>query len=54
VIEPDQTSTEKTYPAIGRFIFEFSQVEYAIRHYLAEEIRLDEEHFSAVVESKDV
>jgi hypothetical protein len=47
----DQTSAEKTYRAIGRFIFEFSQVEYTIRHYLAEEIGLNEEHFSAVVES---
>ena len=50
----DQEAAEKTYRAIGRFIFEFSQAEYAIRHYLAEEIRLDEEHFSAVVESYDV
>jgi hypothetical protein len=52
--ELDQTSPEKTYRAIGRFIFEFSQVEYTIRHYLAEEIGLDEQHFSAVVESYDV
>ena len=44
---------EKTYRAIGRFIFEFSQVEYTIRHYLAEEIGLKEEHFTPVVESYD-
>lgn len=50
----DQTASEKTYRAIGRFVFEFSQLEYAIRHYLAQEIRLDEGHFSAVVESYDV
>ena len=49
-----QVAEEKTYRAIGRFIFEFSQAEFAIRHYLAQEIRLDEEHFSAVVESYDV
>jgi len=46
--------SDKTYRAIGRFIFEFSQAEYTIRHYLAQEIGLDEEHFSAVVESYDV
>lgn len=45
---------EKVYRAIGRFIFEFSQVEYTIRHYLAEEIWLKEEYFTPVVESYDV
>jgi hypothetical protein len=50
----DQLAAEKTYRAIGRFIFEFSQAEYTIRHYLAEEIGLAEEHFAAVVESYDV
>ena len=44
---------EQTYRAIGRFIFEFSQAEYTIRHYLAEEIGLKEEHFMPVVESYD-
>ena len=44
---------EKAYRAIGRFIFEFSQVEYTIRHYLAAEIGLKEEHFTPVVESYD-
>ena len=52
--ESEQTPAEKTYRAIGRFMFEFSQVEYTIRHYLAEEIGLNEEHFAAVVESYDV
>src|SRR5580704_11632264 len=45
---------KKTYRAIGHFMFEFSQTEYTIRHYLAEEIGLNEEHFAAVVESYDV
>lgn len=49
-----EQSSEKTYRAIGRFIFEFSQAEYTIRHYLAEEIGLDDVHFSAIVESYDV
>jgi hypothetical protein len=50
----DDIAAEKTYVAIGRFIFEFSQAEYAIRYHLAEEISLDEKHFVAVVESYDV
>jgi len=51
---PEQAAAEQTYRAIGRFMFEFSQVEFAIRHHLAEEIGLNGEHFSAVVESYDV
>jgi hypothetical protein len=51
--DSDQSS-EKTYRAIGRFIFEFSQAEYTIRQYLASEIGLVDEHFSAIVESYDV
>lgn len=47
-------ATDLIYKAIGRFIFEFSQTEYTIRHYLGEEIGLDEEYFSAVVGSYDV
>jgi hypothetical protein len=50
----DPVAAEKTYRAVGGFIFEFSQAEYTVRHYLAQEIGLDEEHFSAVVESYDV
>jgi len=49
----DETA-EQTYRAIGRFMFEFSQLEYTIRHYLAEEIRLDDRYFDAVVGSYDV
>jgi hypothetical protein len=49
-----QATAEKTYRAIGRFIFEFSQLEYSVRHYLGEAIGVKEEHFSAVVESYDV
>ena len=49
-----EPAAEQTYRAIGRFMFEFSQVEYTIRHYLGETIGLDEKYFSAVVESYDV
>ena len=52
--QAEDEAAEKTYRAIGRFMFEFSQVEYTIRHHLAEEIGLKEEHFSAVVESYEV
>ena len=52
--QPEYEAAEKTYRAIGRFMFEFSQVEYTVRHYLAEEISLNEAHFSAVIESYDV
>jgi hypothetical protein len=38
-----EADAERTYRAIGRFVFEFSQVEYTIRHYLASEIGLKEE-----------
>lgn len=51
--EADRGASEKTYRAIGRFIFEFSQVEYTLRDYLSQEIRLDDKHFSAVIESYD-
>jgi hypothetical protein len=45
---PELSTTEKTYRAIGRFMFEFSQVEYTIRHHLAEAIELRDDHFHAV------
>ncbi len=49
-----QPNAERTYRAIGRFVFEFSQVEYKIRHYLASELGLKDEYFTAVMESYDV
>jgi hypothetical protein len=50
---PDQ-DYEKTYRAIGHFIFAFSLVEFLIRAKLAEEIALDKKHFAAVIRSYDV
>lgn len=47
-------TAEDTYRSIGRFIFEFSQAEYTIRHYLGEEIGISEKYFSSVIESYDV
>lgn len=49
----DISSEEATYRAIGRFMFEFSQLEYAIRQYTALELGLKEE-MSNVVMSHDV
>lgn len=48
------SNPDEVYRAIGRFIFEFSQVEFTIRHYLAERIGLKDEHFMPVVVSFDV
>jgi hypothetical protein len=50
----EQQAAEQTYRAIGRFVFEFSQVEYTIRHVLAEELHVSDKHFEAVVGSYDV
>ena len=50
----ERTAAEQTYRAIGRFMFEFSQLEYTVRHHLGEEIGIKEEHFPAVMESYDV
>jgi hypothetical protein len=44
---------EATYRAIGRFMFEFSQLEYAIRYYTALELGVKEE-MAHVVMSHDV
>jgi hypothetical protein len=45
---------EKTYRAIGYFIFQFSQTEYSIRHCLGREIKLDERFYSAMLQTYDV
>jgi hypothetical protein len=49
-----ELASELTYRAIGRFIFEFSQVEYTIRHFVGESINLNEKYFSVIIESYDV
>jgi len=53
-MDNSKQETDETCRAIGRFIYEFSQTEYTIRHYLALEIKLDEQHFDAIVGSYDV
>ena len=45
---------EKTYRAIGYFIFQFSQTEYSIRQLLGREIKLDDRFIPAILQSYDV
>jgi hypothetical protein len=45
---------EKTYRAIGYFMFQFSQTEYSIRHLLGQEIKLDQKFASAILQTYDV
>src|SRR6266487_3168038 len=47
--DDQQKIAEKTCSAIGRFIYEFSQLEYTLRHFLGEEIKLEEKYFDAVL-----
>ena len=53
-MKPELAAAEKTYRAIGRFIFAFSQVEFTIRQRLGEAIELKEDYFTPVTESYDV
>jgi hypothetical protein len=45
---------EKTYRAIGYFMFQFSQTECSIRQLLGSEIKLDEKFVPAILQSYDV
>jgi hypothetical protein len=49
-----ELESEKTYRAIGRFIYEFSQVEYSLRHAVADQLNIKDEHFNAVTATFDV
>src|SRR5580704_4474259 len=49
-----QEDAEKTYRAIGRFIFEFSQMEFTLRHFLGSEIGLKDAYFTPIIESYDL
>lgn len=40
---------DHTYRAIGEFIFEFSQLEYGLRHYVASTAGVPDEHFNAIM-----
>jgi hypothetical protein len=47
------TSEDRWYSAIGRFISEFSQLEYTLKYYIAEAIGLSEQHFNAIASQFD-
>jgi hypothetical protein len=54
IIPDPLAEAEKTYRAIGRFMFEFSQTEYTLRHALAVEVLKDPDACFAVVDALDV
>jgi hypothetical protein len=43
------TSEDRWFSAIGRFIFEFSQLEYTLKHHIAEAVGLNEAHVSSIM-----
>jgi|SRR6516162_7240069 hypothetical protein len=43
------TADDRFFSAIGRFIFEFSQLEYTIKHHVAEQVGLKDEYFTPVM-----
>lgn len=44
---------QKVYAAIGRFIFEYSQLEFTLKHYLADLLDTPDRHFSAAMSGYD-
>ena len=49
-----ELESEKTYRAIGRFMYEFSQIEYAVKDMVCNELHVPAEHFTAVSSTFDV
>lgn len=43
------TSEDRFFSAIGRLIFEFSQLEYTLKHHISERIGLGDEYFDALM-----
>src|SRR5262245_14484342 len=43
------TAEDRFFSAIGRFFFEFSQLEFQIKYHVAEAISLKDEHFDAIM-----
>jgi hypothetical protein len=43
------TAEDRFFSAIGRFIFEFSQLEYTLKHHVAEQVGLKDEYFTPVM-----
>ncbi len=43
------TSEDRWFNAIGRFIFEFSQLEAILKYYVAQAINLQDRHFNSIM-----
>jgi hypothetical protein len=53
VIKFGPIEEDRVYREIGRFIFEFSQLEYTLRHFVAEMARIDDQYFEVVTSAFD-
>jgi hypothetical protein len=53
VIQFTPVEKDRIYREIGRFIFEFSQLEYTLRHHVSEMARLDEQYFDIITSAFD-
>ena len=47
------TAEDRWFSAIGRFIYEFSQLQYTLKYYVAETIGLRDQHFGAITSQFD-
>lgn len=52
-ISKEAIGRENVFSVIGRFIFEFSQLEFTFKHHLAEGINLDDRFFEPVMAGYD-
>jgi hypothetical protein len=50
----DELEAERMYRAIGRFMFEFSQMEFSIRVGVADEVHIDERFFDPLMHGYDM
>jgi len=53
VIKFGPIEQDRVYREIGRFIFEFSQLEYTLRHHVADMARIDDQYFDIVTSAFD-
>jgi hypothetical protein len=47
--KPRESDPEETYHAIGRFIFEFSQLEFCLRFHTGTEAGVESKHFNTIM-----
>jgi hypothetical protein len=53
VIKFGPIEQDRVYREIGRFIFEFSQLEYTLRYYVADMARVDDQYFDIMTSAFD-